>query len=219
MKKISIILGSFLFFTIANGQIEEGTLLVGGQLSGSSSDAKYINATGGSFYPETSSKSIGGGVSISKAFKKNDVYGVYLGYSNLKETGNYVNGLYQLKFNFYGAGVFRRKYYKLFSSLSFFNQIGVDFYFNKTYLTDSIGSPNIPNGFSGDLFFTPGVAYRIYKKVDLELLIPSLIGLSYSNNNSFGLYETYNSVTQNNSLELKTNLSFASLAAGIRIIL
>ena len=216
MKKISILSGILFFFTVANGQINKGAILIGGQLS--SSDVK---TNSNSSMSSSSTTSIS--VSLGKSFTENSLCGITLGYSPTSNSGNgNNNGISTEKSKDYSASVFYRKYKKLLTGLYLFNEVGARFdywrlNYSSTDTTYKISS--VYNNYNGSLYYTPGLAYRVCKKIDLELLLPSLVSLSYSTGKTNGNELGAANIVKNNSFAFNTSLSFSSLAFGVKFIL
>jgi len=222
MKKNSILCGIlFLSFSITYGQINKGTFLIGGQFSTSNTDYSYNNGTPTEY---ASSKSSNISISIGKAFKENTVYGISLGYApNSNDNSDYEPNCYTEKQKTYTVGVYYRKYKRLLKPLYLFNEASVGFSYTHNKITDTAYStPYIANAYGGNLSFSPGIAYRVFKRIDLELSIPSLVKLSYSNTKSNDPYVDNVmdfTTTKSSSFGLSTNLSLSSLAFGVKILL
>ena len=218
MKKISILSGILFFFTIANGQINKGTYLIGGQASSSRLQSVYYNEN-------YSSKNTNVSISISKSFKENSLYGLSLGYmpNSVTNPGSSTNSLSSQKSKNYNASLFYRKYKKLVTGLYFFNEVGVGLsYSHNNYDTnDTLGiMPYRSNAYTGSLYYTPGVAYRVCRKIDLELLLPNLVSLSYSTGVTKTNYSgNYIKTGTGDTFSLNTNANITTLAFGVKFIL
>ena len=213
MNKIAITLFiTFCSLTITYGQVTKGKFIIGGQASYSNTQNKEISNDNGFANFESSTDNNTAVLSIGKAFSDNDVYGVsfgFLPYSN--STTIYIGGYSSTgSENSYSVSVFNRKYKKLISDLYLFNEVGVG------YSYSHVGNVGINWGF---LYFTPGVSYRIRKRVDLELLLPNLAKLSYLKRTFTNNFGTYSNNQNYQYLGLNTSQGLSSFAVGIRFIL
>ena len=178
MKKIiALIVTIFCLVKAGETQIAKGAYLLGGQLGYSNSTYEYNN---GLFSQKSNSGSFS--LSIGKKFTENNVYGLRLFYN--PSTTKYNNGnSYNQKStnNGYGLGIYRRNFRKLSKDLYFFTDINARYNQTNTKDVDTASvviKSNKNSSFS--VGFTPGLSYRIYKKLNLELLIPDFASASYS---------------------------------------
>lgn len=209
MRKLVLLAGIFSLLGPAKAQVKKGSWIIGGQ-------ASYYQVD---YSPNTtyakSSKNPSAVLSVGKAFGDNNVWGLSVGYLANSFTNTIYIGGYQQNgnMNTYSGNIFNRKYEKIVSGLYAFSELGDGF---------SVSRHDNEKAFSIFLYGTPGIAYRLRKKIFIELLLPNLVRLSYYNateptysNSSSNYYQAYKTETTN--IELSTNLSLASMATGIRI--
>jgi hypothetical protein len=174
MNKYLLLFFSLLFtVTVSEAQFTKGSILLGGQLSFSSSSADYnpnpnpnANTTYGNF-----------NISVGKAIHENAVYGLDITYTY----STYGTGSQGSSNNYYGIGLFYRKYKDLGKEFFLFGQAGVN-YLGSTQSGPDINGNKITISTSngGQLYLYPGIAYRISNKFFLELTIPELFSINYS---------------------------------------
>lgn len=203
-------------FFSTTAQIKKGSILLGGQLS--YYNDKYENATmnqqyrGGSF-----------GISLGKAFKENSVAGFNFAFSPGKQdnivTGNDTFSVTNKRTD---AGVFFRKYKKIAQDFYFFAQIDGSVIIS-TQKEDHKRTGDIKaTQRGGFISLTPGISYQLFKKMQLELTIPNVLGMQYL----VTKMDSQNPLTQNakrkqasfySNLNNSTSLSF--LGVGFRFVL
>ncbi len=213
MKKTILLLLVCTSYYYSTAQIKKGSLLVGGQISVFNSNINNNNF-------EAKNNGAGLTISIGKAIKNNQVFGGYIGFSN-NNTENINNGVItsESKNNSYNAGVFYRHYTTLAKQFYFFGEVNGGFSaFNQTQKNSGNNSVTTTKGNGVNIGVTPGLSYQIYKKLQLELLVPSLVSLGYSNSTS----TFQNNTNKNSSFNFNTNLSgslFNNLGLGFRLVL
>ena len=175
MKKILFIPLAFIITSDVNAQIKKGTVLLGGDVSYSTSknsfgDVSSQKVQSGSF-----------GLSIGKAFKENSVFGISLGYVANRQQ---YQDIYQVdsssyNSNIYSAGIFYRKYKQLSKSFYFFGQVDAyGFFGNDDNTQSTFFNKNKRSG--GSISLSPGIAYQLCKKIQMEASIPSIFNISYA---------------------------------------
>jgi hypothetical protein len=205
-------------FILAKGQITKKSILLGGQIRYASSKLEYSDFS-------NNSKSNQGtfDVSIGKAFKENVIYGFNASYGSVSSKNNYYSYpyYYNSKLNSYSFGLFRRDYEKLGKDLYFFTEAGLGYTYQKSTYSDSIQNINSTGkGSQTKLYLTPGLSYRIYKKLQLEIIIPDILSINYNYTN-FN-YNTSNSNTKQNNFYFNSSLNssvLSSLGVGFHFIL
>jgi hypothetical protein len=200
-------------------QINNGVVLVGGSISLSSN-----TSNNGAVNNETKNNFGQFNINIGKAFKQNNVVGVYGSYgrgknenlisANVINTSKTTNG---------GAGVFYRHYKPLGKNFYFFSEANIGFNGTKQVRENRSGNnvSTITDKSTGvNLGLTPGVSYQVYKKVQLEILMPQIIGFSFGNTKS--TTSTNSNVGESKYFQFSTGLSGGlvnNLAVGFRLIL
>lgn len=169
MRITTLLLLSTIISTSLIAQ-EKGDKLIGGSLS-------FTKAKGIPIY-DTSSKytSVNFSPSIGKFYKTNRMAGINLYYSHTNYKGQ------PYKQNHYGAGFFLRQYQPLGKSFYLFAEEGINGRIGKRESRYLYGQSFMEEEKtqSVSLFFFPGLAYGINKRLQLELTLPQLISLEYS---------------------------------------
>jgi hypothetical protein len=178
MSRILLSVLVILSFLSTNAQFNKGDLLIGGTLSYSSfkmnspsisSEQEYDN---GVF-----------NIAIGKAIKENAIFGININYSPNLNTADYGYGPVTVRTSNYGIGVFYRIYKNIGKEFFIFGEAGAAYNGSTTSTKDSTGNKiSTGTSYGGNIFLTPGIAYKISKKFFLELSIPQLFLASYSNN-------------------------------------
>lgn len=167
MKNKFTLLTAFLLisFTAANAQFTTGKYLLGGDLNFQTEGEKDIK-----YHDENANVNF----KLGKLIKENTVVGVNLSYKHTSSE-NRVN-----LSNQYGAGIFYRKYKSLSKDFHLFGEAGLNYAHGeyKNNISGTIINKVITNGVSISLM--PGLSYTLTNKVQIELLMPDLVGIGYS---------------------------------------
>lgn len=153
---------------------------------------------------------------VGTFYKDNRLVGVNLYYSYSK-TENY----YEYESKVVGAGVFLRQYLPLGKSFYFFAEEGLNVKSGKTETKQS----NILSDeklITSTIYFYPAIAYSISRVVQLELALPNLASLSYSNRKGKTTNGGTTIETKTNGFALESGLqgfSLGSVGLGVRFIL
>jgi|ERR1700722_8047280 Outer membrane protein beta-barrel domain len=180
MSRILLSLFIIFFSYSASAQFNKGNILLGGNLSFGSS-----KSTSPPSPDEQKSNSGNIDISLGKAIKENALFGINLSYGEVSNTfGSGVSPSKSTSYN-YGIGVFYRVYKALGKEFYLFGQAGAEFNGSSYSSTDSTGN-KLFNGtsYGGSIYISPGIDYRISKKFFLELSIPQIFSINYSNSNS-----------------------------------
>lgn len=211
--KTKILLSFALLFFAAintNAQIRKGTYLLGGSVSYNTANNTINSSKNQSLYTN---------IQFGKFIKDNSAAGVIFsyGFSNLGSSN---------KTNLYSAGVFYRKYKSLAKGFYFFGELeGVYNYSKNTQGIFEIGNNAqryTSNGAS--VSFTPGVSYSIFKKIQMELLMPGIISVSYGRLKTENITPSTTSVSSEKSNNFSASANFNSsllnnFAVGFKFIL
>ena len=167
MKNKCTLLTAFLLisFTAANAQFTTGKYLLGGDLNFQTEGEKGIQHN-----DETANVNF----KLGKLIKENTVVGLNLSYKHTS-TENGVN-----LSNQYGAGIFYRKYKSLSKNFHLLGEADLNYEHGeyKNNIAGSIINKVITNGISISLM--PGLSYTLTNKIQIELLMPDLVGIGYS---------------------------------------
>lgn len=212
--RTKILLAIVILFCIAatsNAQINKGRILVGGSISYSASKNQPV---AGSKFEIFNSNIV-----IGKVVNNNNVVGVIFSYG-------YTRGTFYNIVDSYNAGIFYRKYISLLKNLYFFGEMDATYNFSKT--TSGIFS----NGMDGTRYrsngvsfaFIPGISYSLCKRMQVELLMPNIVSLSYSGTKTDYTSSTSpsGSTVKGNNFSVSTNLNsnlLSNFGIGFKFIL
>lgn len=207
-----------IFTLITSAQIKKGSILLGGQIFYGDSRTDYKAPL-----LDQKSKSAHFNISAGSALKENSVLGLLVAYSHTDFDHNYNGNSYtNIKSDRYGFDVFYRRYKKLVKDFYFFGELGAGYFgFNETDTETPTNNKTKYSQSGAELYLTPGISYRIYKKLQVELLVPQIAGMNYS-----VLKRTSPSNSSNDSKEkqfgVTTNLNaspLSNLGLGFRFVL
>ncbi len=203
---------------IAKAQIKKDAVLLGGQISFYDSKSSNSNTL-----PNTKNNYAFFNLSVGKAIKQNTVVGVYGGYGkNKSESIQTSSSSNKATSTSSSAGVFYRSYKPLGKHFYFFGQINAGYSgykqeFENKVIGSVITNTHTENG--AELGLTPGVSYQVYKKLQLEVLIPSFAGIRYATTKDWG---TNSTSTKGSLFQFNTSLNgglFNGLAVGFKFVL
>ena len=154
-------------FMAANAQFSQGKYLLGGNINFSTANIKDSDLKN-----QTSNVS----VTLGKFIKENTVVGINLNYGHAK-VDIQVQG--KQKTDSYGAGIFYRKYKSLSKDFHLFGEGGLNYAHSESnHMSDTDKMKVITNGVSINLM--PGLSYSLTRKMQIELLMPNLVGIGYN---------------------------------------
>lgn len=157
-----------------SAQIKKQSILLGGQLFYYNNKNQIDNLN---------QKSESGTISLSlgKVFKENKIVGFNLVFSPIRQFNNLNNGdTTTLTYNRFDIGVFYREYKTLAKDFYFFTQVDGAFITanqNEHYKTISADVKATQRG--GYISLTPGISYQVFKKMQLEVIIPNILSMQY----------------------------------------
>jgi hypothetical protein len=177
MKKTSLSILSLICFSIfSQAQINKGTVLLGGGVSGNAykweTSSNNAKTTGFVVYP-----------SIGLAVKDNLVIGVKGGYAQSvsEYNGSSEN---QPKYHDYSGGFFLRRYVPLGKSFYLFGEVGAVYTQSKMnqYFEYSPGMFGKTTQVDRSIGFSvyPGITYTVNKNIHLELGMNNLVAMSFT---------------------------------------
>ena len=215
-----IIALSFLIIGISSityGQIKKGSILLGGGVF--YFDSKIANSTN---QRDQKNSSATFNISVGKAFKGNSLYGLNLSYSPSTYDYAYNGSTYvNRKLKFYSIGGYYRLYKSLAKDFYFFSELGAAYNFSHQIDTDTLGiKQGTENQTGGQLNFTPGISYKIFKRINLEITIPNIVYVQYSVSKTETTTPSQHS--KENRFSVNSNLNSTPLnylGIGFRIIL
>lgn len=195
----------------ANAQIDKGRFLIGGGFN--------YNNVKNQPTPDSKFESLNANIQFGKVIKDNNVVGLIISYG-------YSQGNYYTRINQYSAGVFYRKYKPLIKDLYFFGEVDAAYLYSKNisgnFTSGFDGTRYISNGVS--IAFIPGISYAVCKRLQIELIMPNIISLSYSNVKTDYTSSTSPSTTgfKGNTFSFNSNLNsnlLSSFGMGFKFLL
>ncbi|HSZ33366.1 MAG TPA: outer membrane beta-barrel protein [Puia sp.] len=215
MNRILLSLALMLFIFSSNAQFQKGNILLGGDLSYSGTTSTSPNFSG-----KTKFNSGNFNISLGKAIRENAVVGINLNFQPVTDTYNTGIGLYTQQTNNYSIGMFYRMYKSLGKDFYFFGEGGGGYNGSTTSTKDSTGHEiSTGSGNGGHLYITPGLAYKISNKFFIELSIPEIFILQYTDaNTKMGSVTTETDKTLSAGLNLNANI-LSNVGLGFRLVL
>ena len=210
MKRKLVITSLCLFGLVSAGQaqMKKSAVLLGADLSYGVQKNEYNNGS--------NLKSANIGFSVGKFFTESKVFGIIANYGFNSQRINSNDSLISKTDN-YNLGVFCRHYKALGKGFYFFGQSAATYGQTKQDLVQSITKSK---GLSINL--TPGISYQVFKKLQMEITLPSIAYLNIGSTNyvvkndpSFN-YKT-NTFSIGSSIIGSTPLN--NLSLGVRLIL
>jgi hypothetical protein len=213
MKSLLLLL-TISLSVLANAQIKKGTVLLGGNIYGST-----YKTDGSSPTDARKQSSIAISPSIGVATKENVVWGINASFSSdkykVQQQSEYSS------YTSYGAGVFTRRYMAIAKSFYLFGQAGIGYsnykeeqpYFNgQTHYHRDTWGVNV-NAY-------PGIAYGITRRIQLELGLPNMLQVGYNHTSDVYSNNTVQQESNTEGFNISMNLNPSTqLAVGFRILL
>jgi len=190
--------------TLSSAQIIKNALMLGGAAN------FYSTSNPQTQYNVYQFKSAYTNVQIGKVVKENTAVGLILSYTySNQHPKNFPDSSFS-KYNEYRVGLFYRKYKKLLKELYFFGEVDASYIYSQnsqgTLQDGSDMSKIISNG--GAISFVPGISYGICKRLQLELLMPSIISLTYQSSKiNYNAPIPSNINTKGNNFSFNANLN------------
>lgn len=175
MRTKILFLNAILLFVVlvSHAQINKDRYLLGGSLN--AYKAKNIPYT-----TDSKLETLNVNIQAGKVVKDNTVVGLILSYGFINSY--YTDSKNYNKYNQYNAGIFYRKYKRLLKDFYLFGETDAVYSYSKNKRVDeldsAVNSNSVSNG--GLISFVPGLSYSIFKKLQIELLMPNLMNVSYS---------------------------------------
>jgi len=164
----------FLLLSLSSiAQIKKNSILLGGQLSYFNNRTEWSNSN---------QKREEGNIDllVGKAVKENKIIGVIISFSPFRQANSYLGDTNRIKLNRFAAGIFYRIYRKLAKDLYFFGQLDGSYITSLSTQHFNNSTGEVRSTEHGGLFsFTPGIAYQLFKRVQIEMIIPNIIELHY----------------------------------------
>lgn len=167
---------SFFSVIISNAQINPGKVFLGGGLSYANN--KNTQSAQSPTYANYTYSYVN--IQAGKFVKENTVVGIFGSYSYNKTSP--VNSGYTRLMQF-NTGVFYRRYKSLARDFYLFGEADISYAHskNKQMFQPGGGPYDIMNGISdgGSFSLLPGISYNLFKKMQVELLMPNIFSVGY----------------------------------------
>jgi hypothetical protein len=199
-----------------NAQVSKDRLLIGGSFS-------IYSEKNDQPLPVFKNEYFNTNIQFGKVVKDNTVVGVTMSYNH--STNNYATNSQVNKSNQYSAGVFYRKYKKLVKEFYFFAEVDAIYSHSNTQeYSQNPGDISKTTMNGGSVSFIPGISYALCKRMQVELLMPNIISLSYSHTKIDYTNSTPPSppTEKGNVFDFNTNLNsnlLSSLGIGFKLLL
>lgn len=198
MKKLLLLTALSVSAVISvSAQISKGSTYLGGNIGFNTNTTRPGTGT------EIKQTSLSLSPSVGFAYKENRVWGLFAGYYyGQTKTDNKQNN------QTYALGAFLRQYKPLGKGFYLFAEEAASgsYLKGKTESTNSVSS----KGFNVNLGISPGFAYDVSKKFQLELALSNLLYASYSHSkveNTYPASPASNYITKSNNFTIGSNLS------------
>lgn len=225
MKKLYLF--SLLIFIgiLSKAQISKGTVLLGGGLNFTTTTQKtYIGGVPSGASPMKSTY-VSVQPSAMKAIGNNLLWGINLDFSYQAQPDNY-----DMHYNEYGIGTFIRKYKPLGHGFYLFGQSGLDFTYGDQRISYPPGYSDSYTEIKNAIFslgFSPGIAYAINPRWQVEVLLSDLFYADYAHDTETDLVANNNiappatNVEKTNGFDFGSNLStgLTGLTLGIHYVI
>lgn len=215
-KTITLAAACLMAYSFSHAQIKKGAVLTGGGLSFyKSKDYGSANP------PESKYNNAYLNLSAGKAVKENTVVGVYAGYGRNKSEYNYnSSNKTSNAVTSSGAGMFFRKYKSLGKGFYFLGEMDAGYSrYKQEYVTSSPVNDVTITSNGATLVLTPGLSYQLFKKMQLEVLMPSFAGMQYAASKT----TTLSGTKEGNAFQFSTGLNngtlLSNLSLGFRLVL
>lgn len=217
MKTLTLITAFTTFYLFSSAQIKKDAVLLGGHISFGNNKTSTIPATN-----ESKNNSAVFNIMVGKAFKQNQVFGLYGGYGKSKYESDFTGNKATAINNTYAAGIFYRHYKNLSKVFYFFGEASVGFNGTKNENVTYNQQPptkntSITNGVA--LGIIPGISYQVSNKLQLEVLMAQFAALQYGTTKNTA---NNGSVSKISGFSFSTNLNTSllnSFALGFKFIL
>jgi hypothetical protein len=221
MKKI-ILLASLFMSLGAMAQIKKGNTLIGGAISGGTNKSKSTLAGQSD---EQRSNSINFYPSIGYAIKKNVVTGIKLALGKSENESINTNvTTSKSEISVYGGSFFIRNYLPIVGKFQLFAETDLGYANSKQIGTNGIGINQQKQETKGNalaLNLSPGMAFAVSKKFQLELYLGNILGINYNQSTTKSSLANV-TTTESSSSGIGYNLNaaiFNNLSVGFRILL
>jgi Outer membrane protein beta-barrel domain len=219
MKKVFVLLVFITGSLAGTAQIKKSAVLLGGQLGFNNSSSDYTSNTPPNTPQNQKNKGANFGIAIGTAIKDNVVVGINAGYGSFKNENTVGVTSFTSTTDQYNFGVFYRQYKSLGRNFYFLGEAGIGYNGSKQTDKNTPVVNDVTRKNSGvQLYLSPGISYQVSKKLQLEILVPSIVSAGYSKNKTTS---QVNNSTQD-QFSINTNLNGSplnALAVGFRFIL
>jgi hypothetical protein len=210
-RKLLLSVSIIMMALVSNAQFKKGSVLLGGDVSGSFQNNEQTGVSGRQKY-----STFNFSPAIGVATKENLFVGGSVSYLSSKAVSSNND---KLTSNGFGAGFFIRKYKSIMNLFYVFLQPGLNTSFTHAEVVAT--GDSYVNTLNTGITLTPGLSIKISKKVFLETSLSNIFSLSHSRIKSVDKTRPVEAVSINNNFTFSSSLSaFSSnLGFGFRIIL
>ncbi|MCW3075247.1 MAG: hypothetical protein JWP69_2316 [Flaviaesturariibacter sp.] len=209
MKKLLLVAVAAVSASLAsNAQINKGTVLLGGSIGASTSEAEQ-----GIFNQKERSFSLS--PTVGYTIRTNTVLGIGFSYGHGKSSFSGDN----TSSNHFGGHLFLRRYKSLSKSFYLYGEAGLGYRESESEQFHTTTDKSIGEQKNFFINLTPGVAYAVNKRIHLEASINSIASVGYSSGRRYNTSAPGN-ISKYKNVAFQTNLSSSNpLTLGIRLIL
>jgi len=212
MKKIFTLIGLTFFYSFSVfGQVNKGSILLGGDFN-AFTEKQEINSQ------EFDNNGIFLSPLVGKALKNNLITGIYLEFGYGKNENDQTWNL--VENNIYGAGFFLRNYKKIKNDFYGFLQGNLGYFYSRyKFEQTGFGYENKQSGIA--IALSPGLSYKISRKLHLEAGLRELasIGYSVSKHHDFNQLSTSDTKAKRFSISSSLNNFNSNLYFGFRLLI
>ncbi len=190
---------------VSNAQINPGKILLGGSIGYSSNK----NSQPGQQATYAEYENLYSNIQIGKFIRENTAVGVIFSYGYNKSSTQSNPDNKTTKFN---TGVFYRKYKALGRNFYFFGEADASYTYSKNkfvYYQNSANTTNVVSN-GATLSFVPGISYNVWKKIQVELLMPNILSIGYSHVKTENVYTNPSSSSSNDGHLFSANANLNS---------
>ncbi len=215
MKRLIFISAFTALGLFASAQIKKDAVLLGGHVSFGVNKSSTTPASN-----ETKNNSAAFNIMAGKAFKQNQIIGLYGGYSQSKSENIFTNNTATNTNTSYAAGIFYRHYKNLSKNFYFFGEGTAGYTGNKSVNENQ--QPASKSTFKSNgvaIGISPGISYQVCNKLQLEILMPQFAGLQYGSTKNT---DNNGNVSKGSGFGFSTSLNNSllnSLALGFKFVL
>ena len=203
MRKLLLLTIGLTSIAIASqAQISKGTVLLGGNISGSTNKETSSGSSN-----EYKNRALHLSPSIGFATSNNKVWGFNASYGSSRSK---FEDITSSEYNRYGGGIFYRRYATLGKGFFLFGEANAGYAYSKQKVfTGPIGQleTRTVRTDMANLSVHPGIAYAVHKNFHLEVAINNIANLGYSHQKITTIGNGFGTSTTNKGFSFDSNIS------------